>query len=186
MATTETEKIRELLCVDSCKLESHQTKYSLIHCILSAVSMSYHLEHLNGKDMTKDQIAKSIGKQLYNCFSLEVYNGLMNGQLAQSSKYTFSLLKGSLKSHRTISFGIQEYISDWFDVDIYILYGYKKKIRLDIGGKHHRFYHKGRDSIILFYDGKYFHNVAVQIPNSDSFSVLFSAGGSIVSNMTTQ
>lgn len=170
-------KISNALNIDKCTIIEHGDKYSLLHCIFYAKSKSYNLGYINNQHISKDDMIRKVGRELYSGFTKKVYNNLLGGNMSNSS-HRFSEAKKSLKSTEVITFGIQEYISDIFEVDIYILYNDNGKMKVDVGKRHHHYYHKGRSSIIVLYEDNKFSSVGAY--NNSKFFFLFSADSDII------
>lgn len=169
--------------------EIGSTNYSFLRCILYSKSVAYNTGFINFNSRTlkgnrltdvgvqqtsKETLIRELARELRQNFTIERYNSLLGGSLAASSKRRNGYDK-LRKSFSVLAFGLQEYISDVLDVDVYILHN---NCILDAGEDHHQYYHKGRSSIIVYYDGSCFHSVGVR-KNGD-YHFLFEAGGTTI------
>lgn len=153
-------RISTLLSVNQSIIVDHGKKDSLIHCILYCGSRSYNLEYIDNKNVRHSQITRKVRKELIVGFTKQKYESLIDGNISKYQSY--KKCRSSLESNKIIEFGVQEYISDVFDIDIYIIYDDGNKLVVDIGDEHHQFYHKGRKSIIVYYDNGKFLSIGIE------------------------
>lgn len=170
--------IEVLLDVNNVIIEKPE---SFVSCILKATSIAYNIECVNRKYKSKDEIEGDVIEELVRAFTREVFSNILGG-IFKSKKYNkqYKYSKEILKKGN-IAIGIQEYISDFFDVDCYIIIPLKGGVRLDISKEQHSYYHKNRDSIFLLYEeGKY---CLISVFDDESIYSIFDSSSEIVTQL---
>lgn len=163
--------------------EKSKPKYGLIRAILDAKTLSYHTEHINDEYVSKDTQVKRIKNALYNDFTNNIYYNLLGGALI-NSPLTYNILHESLIDKKNdIKYGLLEYISDYLCVDIHIIYSRKKSIKYHrYGKKESPYFHKNRDSILVFFYHDVYYLVLAQITDS-AFDAYFTYDSEIIEDV---
>lgn len=153
----------------------------LVRCILDSTSMAYQLEYWGGKYIGKDVIVERVSEELEKSFTRDVYNNLLGGAMVESSKRCYERAKRSISSPKGIEFGVQEYLSDMYNIDIILLYDNAEKLKVDRRRKEHTYYHRGRDTIIVLFHGNVYYLVAIETNNG--YVTLFHPESEFVRNL---
>jgi len=152
------ESLTELLDVTKYRLsEAPDRKEGIIWLILEAKSKCFHIEHDGTNSIEKKDMVRSLFSLLLNSFTVDTYKSLMGGSLVDNTKdglnKNYNKVLKQLKRGHLLNFGLHEYVSNFFGIDIFLIYNSPRKgIYFDVGKTHHKYYHKERNAIILYVD----------------------------------
>lgn len=144
------------------------------HSLLNSFFVPYHNEKLNGKRVSRHDMARSLRRELALKLDQKVdpddpnsptnYDLLGRGNRKEFSSEVKELslkrMKKLLDSSEHIGFGYIEYISNQLRRNIYILNGDKNDVY--ITGEESLFMDKERDSIVLYYKPGHYELVGIE------------------------
>jgi hypothetical protein len=132
----------------------------LFHAILNATSLSYRLGKINNKDMPQLAIVNAVRADLSTKLNTkapgkektyyeELYDGHIHEFADHVPEFTLRNMQQLLKPGNAIGYGYLGYLSDVFNIDLYVLDGTTNDIYIS---DELPFYSKGnRDSVVLRY-----------------------------------
>lgn len=154
---------------------------TLVGCILKATSIEYNMRCVNYKYKSPDLIEEETTQVLVDGFTREVFSSLLGGAFTgRKHKKRYKTSKERLSEGYPL-FGIQEYISDFFNIDYYVIIPREDSVYIDIGNIQHTYYHKFRNSILLLYrDGMY---SLISVKEDDTLTSVFSPEWDLIRNI---
>ncbi|MCP4120176.1 MAG: hypothetical protein GY751_00290 [Bacteroidetes bacterium] len=142
--------VTSYLSVAECILEPFDDFYE---CLMSALSMSYHLEmsqetkSIRKSDLLdnfKLQLIEAVDEYELECLDPNLHFSLIDKRITRIKKHMKrDILKG------TTSFYLHQFISDFLDIDYYILYEESGEVKSTISKETTGYIYKARDSIII-------------------------------------
>lgn len=162
------------------------------HAIAKAYHKGYRLGEVNGKQINRSSLVRSLRSELSKKLGQKVpksektyYQLLGRGEIEKLSKtshqYTLDNLQKLLDSSRSIGDEFNEFISNELNKDIYILDGKSEGI-YSVGGDKKLLY-KDRLSIVLLYIEDPGHYELVGLRDGDNIKTLFDPNHSFINKI---
>ena len=143
-------------------------------CLIHAILLSYNEEYINEKKTRRKEMAREIRDSLA-CLLPFVYSELGRGYYKQVSEsipeYSLDAMIATLRSDEDLDYTFFEFICDKLNKDLYIL---DLKTGKPYITKEEDLYQKGRDSIIIAFNGSHYDLIGLRNPETKGITTLFS------------
>lgn len=149
-------------------------------CLIHSILLSYNEEYINAKKARRKEIAREIRDSL-SCLLPFAYSKLGRGYYIQVSKiiqeYSLESMMATLRSDESLDYTFFEFICDKLNKDLYILDLKTKKPYIT---KEEDLYQKGRDSIIIGYNGSHYDLIGLRNPETKTVTTLFNSNHPLI------